>query len=184
MKKFFGVLSSLSLLIFAVTTLSAQDAGTDPADPGIQADGNLVPGYTGEFPSEGVTIIYNDTAEGGVGTLALCTSLALNYSVNVDAGVPGPGSVTVQARSFVRDFQNPTYPCDVERVGARARFYSDNVLRGDTDMQNNYHTSDRTTTLMVSSNCGSVSLGRGNHEFVSLGQFYSYVTDNPRCARG
>ena len=149
--------TALMFLLLVLSTASVVLAD----DLGMSKE--LPPGIKVAVPSSVERIVGNTGAE------ALCSSMWWQGTSNfIGSGLPDGDHY-----SRSRDSNNHSYACDIDKIGARGRFWSDNAIRDDTGMKYVYNSADK---RVYSDNGGGDTCNynyiyiRGNHHFEDAGQ--------------
>lgn len=182
-KRKISVISILAVLLLAVPAVFAQGN----ADPGVLPNGDLNPGYTSVFSENNtMTLNLNRGPAGDVSIASGCQTVTLSSNVDILRGYVNQPYARTQATSAVRDNSSGT-PCDISRVGARARLWEWGTWKGDTGMLNSYNSADQVSTTDGSNyavgHCETFFpdddglLGRGNHEYVVGTTLYTHTTE-------
>ncbi|GAB4581621.1 MAG: hypothetical protein Fur0022_43700 [Anaerolineales bacterium] len=104
-------------------------------------------------------------SRGGEG---LCSTMLWKATNTIKNGIFSTYSKHV---STSRDYNNTSYPCDIDLIGARGRMWVFGVLDDDTGMQTSPNSADKTVqTNGTDITCGGNDIySRGNHKFEENG---------------
>ena len=84
-------------------------------------------------------------------------------------------------KSVSRDANNSSWPCDIDRIGVRGRYWVNGVLHDDTGMRTRYDSADIVvTTKKTDVACGN-QFARGNHKFEHAGYGSWYPQTDTSC---
>lgn len=181
LQKFLFVVLLLGVAVLPSMPALTQDSptGDNPSDPGVLPNGNLVPGYQPQFPSEQTIIVSPSNNDGELTTDAICTNMAWISAVVSDW--VSTYYYRTRAYSHSRDAAYQSYPCDVDTIGARARVWDDSTLVEDTTMQYAYNSADKEISTAATVNCYHPIYQRGNHVYEKAGYGSQYPQTENWC---
>jgi hypothetical protein len=159
-----ALLVGIAVIPSMQATMQEVPTGDNPSDPGVLPNGDLVPGYHQQFPSEGRALVSRNNS-GDSATRALCDSMAWSYNTTPAWYDIFHFRAYTHVASLSRDISERSYPCDIDRIGARARYWSDDVLQEDTNMLDAVASAEKTVQTTTYGECAFYILMRGNHVF-------------------
>jgi hypothetical protein len=157
--------SALTLMLLLLFLSVASVALAD----GPAQDKGLPPGIEKAAPTSVERVV------GERGTEALCDSLWWHGVSNLILG----GLPDGDHYSRSRDADNHSYACDIDQIGTRGRFWSDNNLRDDSGMQYAYNSAASVFQNGGGDTCSSNYIYiRGNHYFKEGAELWQPETSN------